>query len=450
MKSGNGKKWLKRMIWLGAGGCLLLSLALFSGWLFLQTPPGRRLVEDSLNRWLKHDHGAVVVEGVSGRLPFELKVAGIRLEDREGRWLDLDDLRLRWSWSELLFRRTVQVSALTARRVSWGRMPAGREREDEREDFDWADLAWQWRLPPLLIEELAVERLVLSRELLGEEVALALRARLAADRDGLILEQGRIGRLDGFADELDFSLEIGGQRDWRLSARLDLTLDKRLLPQWLADYGGERLVGDLRLSLLPADRKLSGGLNLAMADLALHGVGGFDLPRRKLAGALELVSNQPGRWLAPAGADSTEPIRLQLTAAGVVEAPRLWFDLKLGEVRTATMACEALGLTGRLDLARAETGWEAETELRAAVSGWIIEGYPQLPPEAVLEVEAKYHSGTRLQVEEMALYGGSLQAAAAGEVGTVEFTPTEPGEYRFYCSVPGHERGGMAGLLIVE
>jgi uncharacterized cupredoxin-like copper-binding protein len=41
-------------------------------------------------------------------------------------------------------------------------------------------------------------------------------------------------------------------------------------------------------------------------------------------------------------------------------------------------------------------------------------------------------------------------AAAAGEVGTVEFTPTEPGEYRFYCSVPGHERGGMAGLLIVE
>ncbi len=30
------------------------------------------------------------------------------------------------------------------------------------------------------------------------------------------------------------------------------------------------------------------------------------------------------------------------------------------------------------------------------------------------------------------------------------FTPSAPGSYRFYCSSPGHEAAGMAGVLVVE
>ncbi len=41
-------------------------------------------------------------------------------------------------------------------------------------------------------------------------------------------------------------------------------------------------------------------------------------------------------------------------------------------------------------------------------------------------------------------------AAHGGETGTVEFTPTEPGEYEFICTEPGHEASGMTGVLIVE
>jgi uncharacterized cupredoxin-like copper-binding protein len=41
-------------------------------------------------------------------------------------------------------------------------------------------------------------------------------------------------------------------------------------------------------------------------------------------------------------------------------------------------------------------------------------------------------------------------AAAAGKSAVVEFVPTQPGRYAFYCSVSGHRQGGMEGVIIVE
>ena len=41
-------------------------------------------------------------------------------------------------------------------------------------------------------------------------------------------------------------------------------------------------------------------------------------------------------------------------------------------------------------------------------------------------------------------------AAAAGTVGTVEFTAGHAGTYEFFCSVPGHKEAGMVGTLIIE
>lgn len=39
--------------------------------------------------------------------------------------------------------------------------------------------------------------------------------------------------------------------------------------------------------------------------------------------------------------------------------------------------------------------------------------------------------------------------ATAEEAGVLEFTPTQVGQYEFYCSVTGHKDGGMIGRLIV-
>ncbi len=40
--------------------------------------------------------------------------------------------------------------------------------------------------------------------------------------------------------------------------------------------------------------------------------------------------------------------------------------------------------------------------------------------------------------------------ATTGQSNTLEFTPTEPGTYEFFCTVPGHKEAGMVGQLVVK
>jgi uncharacterized cupredoxin-like copper-binding protein len=39
--------------------------------------------------------------------------------------------------------------------------------------------------------------------------------------------------------------------------------------------------------------------------------------------------------------------------------------------------------------------------------------------------------------------------AAAGQAAALTFTPTEPGRYEFFCTMPGHRLSGMTGTLVV-
>ena len=41
-------------------------------------------------------------------------------------------------------------------------------------------------------------------------------------------------------------------------------------------------------------------------------------------------------------------------------------------------------------------------------------------------------------------------AVAMGQTGVLEFTPTKPGTYEFFCTVAGHKEVGMMGTLIIK
>jgi uncharacterized cupredoxin-like copper-binding protein len=40
-------------------------------------------------------------------------------------------------------------------------------------------------------------------------------------------------------------------------------------------------------------------------------------------------------------------------------------------------------------------------------------------------------------------------AVGGGQTGTLEFIPTKPGTYEFWCTVAGHKDAGMTGTLVV-
>lgn len=45
--------------------------------------------------------------------------------------------------------------------------------------------------------------------------------------------------------------------------------------------------------------------------------------------------------------------------------------------------------------------------------------------------------------------GKKTKTIQSGNQDTLRFTPDEPGEYCFYCAVPGHRDAGMTGTLVV-
>lgn len=60
------------------------------------------------------------------------------------------------------------------------------------------------------------------------------------------------------------------------------------------------------------------------------------------------------------------------------------------------------------------------------------------------EEEMEGHDMT-MEMEELDVH----VSAAAGESATITFTPSEPGEYAYFCTVAGHRESGMAGTLVV-
>jgi uncharacterized cupredoxin-like copper-binding protein len=64
----------------------------------------------------------------------------------------------------------------------------------------------------------------------------------------------------------------------------------------------------------------------------------------------------------------------------------------------------------------------------------------EMPVSDVVE-DGTAHEGDTTEVHVAADGGGSA---------TLEFTPTEAGEYVFYCSVEGHRDAGMEGTITVE
>jgi translocation and assembly module TamB len=133
---------------------------------------GRRLVETGAGHALG---GGVVVSGLSGHFPDDLRLAHAEVRDAEGPWLIADDLALAWSPSRLS-RKALKIESLRAGRVQVLRLPPQSEKESERGEL-------QGRID---VDRLEVTRLEVGTPIAGAAAALRVEgaAHVASLTDG--------------------------------------------------------------------------------------------------------------------------------------------------------------------------------------------------------------------------------------------------------------------------
>ena len=109
-------RWLRFLVWT-AGGLVAVLVLVFAG---LQTGPGQRALASLVSG------KDLQISGLSGFFPTNLQVAEVKLADRDGAWLTVDNARLNWSFASL-FGGRIRIDELAAQRVEVLRPPAPSE-----------------------------------------------------------------------------------------------------------------------------------------------------------------------------------------------------------------------------------------------------------------------------------------------------------------------------------
>jgi translocation and assembly module TamB len=107
----------RRLLARTAGGLVAALVLAFAG---LQTGPGQRALASLVSS------KDLEISGLSGFFPTDLQVAQVKLSDRDGAWLTVDDARLSWSFASL-FSGRVRIDEVAARHIEVLRPPAPSE-----------------------------------------------------------------------------------------------------------------------------------------------------------------------------------------------------------------------------------------------------------------------------------------------------------------------------------
>jgi translocation and assembly module TamB len=271
-------------------GVILLLLA--GAFAYAQTSVGKDQIGGLIERSLSDPPASTAqVEGLSGLLPFDVRIGKVRLADDKGDWLAVDNARVRLSPTDLLAGR-IFIREAGAERVRLDHLPAakpGPKPPASSEPFSLPRLPEQ--LPAFAAERVYVDRLELGRALAGQEAVFKLDGGAGTSNDGRRLE----ARLDLVrTDQPTAEAELRADLD--LGARqLDLALRADETGGLLAGLTGRPEAGALHLDLAAAGpfSDVRGKLaaqaeNLARVDAQL-GLAVEGMPRIDLTGRLTVA-----------------------------------------------------------------------------------------------------------------------------------------------------------------
>jgi len=174
------KRFLRILLYGLAGLATMVGLTLF----LLQTGPGARQVE----RLVESAVPDVALAGLDIDLGGAVALDSLQLSDRDGVWLSVEGLSIRWDWRPLLDRR-LAVTAVDVDRLAVARAPVGGEDDTETAEAAGADplagLPRNLDLPvSLALDSLLLERIEIGPALAGQAVIARLEGKAAVARSG--------------------------------------------------------------------------------------------------------------------------------------------------------------------------------------------------------------------------------------------------------------------------
>ncbi len=188
--------------WLGAALVLLIAV-LLGGFGLLQTWVGQDWLARTIQRSISEPDLTVAVTGLSGTVPFQLKVDRIEIGDRDGTYLTVHDFRLDISATALL------AGQLHIRSLAFAEIDLARQ-TTAPSTTPWAEYLKVPHVPiGVVLDRLSIARLALAPPILGEGLVATAEgnARLAGQTAQLALD---LHRTDDFAGNILLRMELAG------------------------------------------------------------------------------------------------------------------------------------------------------------------------------------------------------------------------------------------------
>ena len=262
---------------------------------------GRRLVE---HMTAQLSGGQIVLTGVSGHFPDDLRIARVELRDEQALWLSAENVAVQWSPTQLP-HKALQVEQLHAGRIQLIRLPASSPSPEERKT--------SFQLPGRVdIARVEVNQLDIGAAVAGAGASVSLRGNVHAttlqDAEAAL----SVKRLDAPG-----SYELSGRIDPAyLKAELSVTEPSQGLLPGLAKIPD---LGALSIQASVEGPRNAEAMRLAVAagPLRAVGQGKLDLVGQSLD--IDLTVNAPA--MAPRQDVSWESVSLQAHVHGPFTGP---------------------------------------------------------------------------------------------------------------------------------
>lgn len=281
------------------GGIVVLLVGAFA---YAQTSLGKQQIGGLAERALSDPPGRTArIEGITGLIPFAIRIGKVRLADEKGDWLEVDDARVDLSPADLLTGR-IFIEQAGARRVRLDHLPPSAPTTSPPppdEPFSLPRLPDS--LPAFVAERLFVDRLELGEAVAGQDAVFKLDGGVRNAGDGTELD----ARLEVVRTDQDTAgAHLAASVDLA-SRHLDLRVEANETGGLLAGITGRPEAGALHLALNATGpfsdvqaKLLVEAQNLARLDADL-GLAVEGLPRVDLTGKLVAAAGVLPPQIAP-------------------------------------------------------------------------------------------------------------------------------------------------------